>query len=97
MDFTAEVSKLTAHFSRVTNHLETVYQGERAERAAIDVLVKPFLTMMGYSVFDVTEVAPEYPVNPGGGQQSKVDLAIMQDGKFHKEPDMNRVGMRLSA
>jgi len=24
-------------------------------------------------------------------------VAIMQDGKFHKEPDMNRVGMRLSA
>lgn len=24
-------------------------------------------------------------------------VAIMQDGKFHKEPDMNRVGVRLSA
>ena len=24
-------------------------------------------------------------------------IAIMQDGRFHKEPDMNRVGMRLSA
>ena len=81
MNFTAEVSKLTAHFSRVTDHLETVYQGERAERAAIDVLVKPFLKMMGYSVFDVTEVAPEYPVKPDGSQKNKVDFAIMQDGK----------------
>ena len=81
MSFTAEVSKLTAHFSRVTNHPEIVYQGKRAEHAAIDVLVKPFLNMMGYSVFDLTEVAPEYPVKPGGGQNSKVDLAIMQDGK----------------
>lgn len=78
MDFIGEVSKLAAYFNRYADYLETQYPNKRCERATAIGLVMPFLKMMGYSVFDLV---PEYAVDTGGGRDSNVDFAIMQDGK----------------
>lgn len=79
MDFTDEVRMLATRFRRVAEHLQTK-EHLRAEAATINGLVMPFLQMMGYSVFDLDELVPEFPAS-AGAQKEKVDLAIMRDGQ----------------
>ena len=68
MDFIDEVRTLATRFRRVTDHLET-------EEATKNTLVMPFLQMMGYSVFDPTEVVPEFTADVGTKRGEKVDYA----------------------
>ncbi len=74
MDFIDEVRTLTTRFRRVTEHLET-------EEATKNALVMPFLQMMGYSVFDPTELVPEFTADVGAKRGEKVDYAIMRDAQ----------------
>lgn len=74
MDFIDEVRTLSTRFRRVIEHLET-------EEATKNALVMPFLQMMGYAVFDPTEVVPEFTADVGTKRGEKVDYAIMQDGQ----------------
>ncbi|MYB75560.1 MAG: restriction endonuclease [Chloroflexi bacterium] len=74
MDFIDEVRTRSSRFAERTDHLET-------EEATKNALILPFLQMMGYSVFDPTEVVPEFTADVGSKKGEKVDYALMQDGK----------------
>ena len=63
---------------RVQRHLESV-QTEEATKTA---LVMPFIAdVLGYNVFDPTEVVPEFTADVGTKRGEKVDYAILRDGK----------------
>ena len=74
MDFIDEVRTRSGRFAERTDHLDT-------EEAIKNALVLPFLQMMGYSIFDPTEVVPEFTADVGSKKGEKVDYALMQDGK----------------
>ena len=74
MDFIDEVRTRSSRFVERTDHLDT-------EEATKNALVLPFLQMMGYSIFDPTEVVPEFTADVGSKKGEKVDYALMQDGK----------------
>ena len=74
MDFIDEVRTLSTRFRHAAEYLET-------EEATKNALVLPFLQMMGYSIFDPTELVPEYTADVGTKKGEKVDYAVMRDGQ----------------
>lgn len=73
MAFISEVRKQAELFAERIEHLQT-------EEATKHSLILPFLDMLGYSIFDPTEVVPEYTADIGTRLAEKVDYALMQDG-----------------
>ncbi len=74
MDFIDEVRTRSGRFAKRVEHLET-------EEATKNSLVLPFIEMLGYSIFDPTEVVPEFTADVGIKKGEKVDYALIQDGK----------------
>ncbi len=74
MDFIDEVRTRSGRFAQRIEHLDT-------EEASKSALVLPFLQMLGYEIFDPTEVVPEFIADVGAKKGEKVDYAVMQDGK----------------
>lgn len=56
------------------DHLQT-------EAATSTALVLPFLSALGYDVFDPREIVPEFTADFGGKKGEKVDFAVMKDGR----------------
>lgn len=73
MDFIDEVRTRSGRFAERVGHLET-------EEATKNALVLPFIQMLGYSVFDPTEVVPEFTADVGNKRGEKVDYALIKDG-----------------
>ena len=73
MDFIDEVRTRSGRFAKRVDHLET-------EEATKSALVLPFIQMLGYEIFDPTEVVPEFTAG-GPKKGEKVDYALMKDGK----------------
>ena len=74
MDFIDEVRTRSGRFAKRVEHLET-------EEATKSSLVLPFIQMLGYEIFDPTEVVPEFTADVGTKKGEKVDYALVQDGK----------------
>ena len=74
MDFIDEVRTRSDRFAKRIEHLET-------EEATKSALVLPFIQMLGYEIFDPTEVVPEFTADVGTKKGEKVDYALIQDGK----------------
>ncbi len=74
MDFIDRLRELS---SRIPKQLEFI-QTEEATKSA---LVMPFLSALGYNVFDPTEVTPELNADIGVKKGEKVDYAILREGK----------------
>jgi len=89
MDFVDEVRALAARISSRIEHLET-------EEATKNALVMPFINVLGYSVFDPTQVVPEFTADIGTRKGEKVDYAIMKDGKPTILIECKRVGADLN-
>lgn len=53
----------------------------KTEEGTKNALVMPFITALGYDVFDPTEVTPELVADVGTKKGEKVDYAILRDGK----------------
>jgi len=53
----------------------------RTEEATKSGLVMPFINMLGYNVFDPTEVVPEFTADIGERKGERVDYAILKDEK----------------
>ena len=51
------------------------------EEAAKQALILPFISALGYDIFNPSEVIPEYTADIGTRQGEKVDYAIMRDGE----------------
>ena len=73
MDFIDEIRKLS---EKALDQQE----GLKTEEATKNALVMPFISLLGYDVFDPREVVPEYTADVGIKKGEKVDYAIFKDG-----------------
>lgn len=71
------IDKLNALSVKIEKQLENI-QTEEATKTAF---VMPFISALGYDVFDPTEVIPEYTADIGIKKGEKVDYAIIKDSK----------------
>jgi len=53
----------------------------QTEEATKNALIMPFISALGYNVFDPFEVVPEFTADVGSKKGEKVDYAIIKDGK----------------
>ncbi len=74
MDFIDQIKVLAAKIPKLSESIKT-------EEATKNALVLPLLNILGYNVFDPTEVVPEFTTDYGTKKGEKVDYAVMQDGK----------------
>ena len=74
MDFIDQIKVLATKIPKLTESIKT-------EEATKNALVLPLLNILGYNVFDPTEVIPEFTTDYGTKKGEKVDYAIMKDGK----------------
>ncbi len=75
MELNEKVKELARKIDDQKKHVQT-------EQAAKMSFVVPFLQMLGYDVFNATEVIPEYTADWGIKKGEKVDYAIKINGKF---------------
>ena len=73
MDFIDDVRTRSRRFQARIEHLDT-------EEATKTALIMPFIQMLGYNIFDPTEVVPEFTADFGTKKGEKVDYALMQNG-----------------
>lgn len=74
MDFIEAIQSLATTAAKRLEHLQT-------EEATKNALVMPFINILGYNVFDPTEVIPEFSADVGVKKGEKVDYAIIKDGR----------------
>lgn len=73
-DFADRIRDLAAQIKNQMPHIQT-------EEATKNALVMPFISALGYNVFNPTEVTPELHADVGLKKGEKVDYAILVDGK----------------
>ncbi|GAA3754997.1 type I restriction endonuclease [Salinactinospora qingdaonensis] len=74
MDFNDRLAELAAKVRSQRDSIQT-------EEATKNAFVMPFISaILGYDVFDPTEVVPEFVADVGVKKGEKVDYAIMRDG-----------------
>jgi hypothetical protein len=75
MDFVDGLQALAIKTQKLCNMLET-------EEATKNALIMPFISLLGYDIFDPTEVVPEFVADVGIKKGEKVDYAIKRDGQI---------------
>jgi hypothetical protein len=75
MDFIDQLKALAGKVPTLCDLLQT-------EEATKNALVMPFIRILGYDIFDPTEVVPELTADVGIKKGEKVDYAIKKDGKI---------------
>jgi predicted type IV restriction endonuclease len=75
MDLATRLTELAA---KTQQHREVLLTEEAAKTA----LVMPFINLLGFDVFNPSEVIPEYTADVGTKKGEKVDYAICIDGKL---------------
>ncbi len=73
MDFIDHLRALAARISSTQDLIKT-------EEATKNAMVMPFIQLLGYNVFDPTEVTPELIADIGTKKGEKVDYAILREG-----------------
>ena len=74
MDLIDRLRELSARIPKQLEYIQT-------EEATKSALVMPFISALGYNVFDPSEVTPELNADVGVKKGEKVDYAILKDGK----------------
>ena len=74
MDLIDQLRGLASRISATKDIIQT-------EEATKNVMIMPFIQILGYNVFDPTEVTPELIADVGTKKGEKVDYAILSDGK----------------
>lgn len=74
MDFIDNLRDLSARIKKQADGIQT-------EEATKNAFVMPFISALGYNVFDPTEVTPELIADVGTKKGEKVDYAILKNGK----------------
>ena len=89
MDFKDSIKQISERIEKLKNNLQT-------EEATKNALIMPFISMLGYDVFNPLEVLPEMTCDIGTKKGEKIDYAIMKDGNpiiliecKHWEQDLN--------
>ncbi len=73
MDLKLKIDELAARIEKLKDNVQT-------EEATKHSFVMPFLSLLGYDIFDPTVVVPEYIADIGRKKGEKVDYAILKDG-----------------
>ena len=82
----------------VANRIRKRIDSVDTEEATKHALVMPFIyQVLGYNVFDPSEVVPEFTADVGTKKGEKVDYAIMSDGEPVMIFECKRYGNDLSA
>jgi predicted type IV restriction endonuclease len=74
MDFIDQLRSLAAQIAAHKDSIQT-------EEATKNAMVMPFIQILGYNVFNPSEVTPELVADVGTKKGEKVDYAILRDGK----------------
>lgn len=85
MDLIEKLRELSARIPQQLEHIET-------EEATKNALIMPFISALGYDVFNPLEILPEFTADIGIKKGEKVDYAVKKDQqiimliecKFHK-------------
>jgi len=75
MNFEEKIAALSRRVPELREHLTT-------EEATKNALVMPFLSCLGYDVFNPEEVVPEFVADVGTKKGEKVDYAIKRNGEI---------------
>ncbi len=90
MDFIERVNILAKRIPQIQDKLQT-------EEATKNALIMPFLgTVLGWDVFDPTEVIPEFTADTVGKKAEKVDYALMKDNEVQILIECKKYGEKLS-
>ncbi|WIN07032.1 MULTISPECIES: type I restriction endonuclease [Pseudomonas] len=90
MDFLESLNSLSAKVRQQAASIQT-------EEATKTALVMPFIHMvLGYDVFDPSEVVPEYTCDVGTKKGEKIDYAIVKDGNIQILIETKKVGEPLN-
>lgn len=90
MDFIERLQSLSKKVAQVSGNLAT-------EEATKNALVMPFLhSVLGYDIFDPSEVIPEFTADVGTKKGEKVDYALMKDGAIQILIECKKYGDPLS-
>ena len=81
MDFVDKVKTRSGRFSGRVKHWESETPAEEATKTS---LVLPFIQMLGYDIFDPTEVVPEFTADIGIKRGEKVDSLVKT--RFEEAP-----------
>ncbi|WP_431081214.1 type I restriction endonuclease [Pseudomonas thivervalensis] len=87
------IDRLNAMSAKV-NQLASTIQTEEATKTAF---VMPFIhTVLGYDVFDPSEVVPEYICDIGTKKGEKIDYAILKNGQIQILIETKKIGESLN-
>jgi len=73
MAFSDDIASVRARAEEQLDYIDTKEKTKNA-------LVLPFIETLGYDIFDVREVEPEFYADVGKNRKKKVDYAIKRDG-----------------
>lgn len=74
MDIIDRIRELAARIPKQREIIQT-------EEATKNAFIMPFISLLGYDVFNPTEVTPEFNADIGVKKGEKVDYAILKEGK----------------
>lgn len=74
MDFIDHLQALASKIEKLRDKIQT-------EEATKQAFILPFIQILGYEIWDPTEVIPEYIADVGIKKGEKIDYAICRDGK----------------
>ena len=74
MEFKEQIKQLGDRISKLKDQVKT-------EEATKNAFVMPFIQILGYDLFNPTEVAPEFITDYGAKNVEKVDYAILKDNQ----------------
>ena len=74
MDFKDSIKQISERIEKLKDNLPT-------EEATKNAFVMPFISALGYDVFNPLEVLPEMTCDIGTKKGEKIDYAIMKDGE----------------
>lgn len=75
MDFIDRISEISVRIPKQIEYIET-------EEATKNAFIMPFISALGYDVFNPLEVVPEYVADVGTKKGEKVDYALFREGKL---------------
>jgi hypothetical protein len=85
--------KLASLASKVRQHSASL----ATEEATKTALIMPFIAnVLGYDVFNPSEVVPEYTTDVGTKKGEKIDYAILKDGEIQILIECKKVGEQLT-
>lgn len=89
MSFDEKIAALIQRIPKLIDHLQT-------EEATKNALVMPFISALGYDVFNPLEVVPEFTADVGTKKGEKVDYAVMRNGEVIFLIESKKVGTDLA-